>query len=86
MDDRRLAEIENKLERLTALLEVGAVTSTANVSSPPTDAELDTAFGAASTLPGGFIGVVDDNNAHTTIWLCVAVGGVWGYEQLTIAV
>jgi len=60
--------------------------STDNVSSPPTDAQLDTAFGTPATVGEGFIGIVDDNDAETAVWLCVAVGTSWWYEALTKAV
>lgn len=60
--------------------------STANVSSPPTDAEITAAFDSPANLSNGWAAIIDDNNAHTTFWLVTAVGGVWAYEQLTIAV
>jgi hypothetical protein len=60
--------------------------STNNVSSPPTDAELDTVFGTAANLPEGFSGFVDDNGAGTTVWYCVAINSAWWYTQLTKAV
>ena len=64
---------------------VRAVVSSDDVSNPPTDAELDTAFGQPSDVMDGFIGVLDDNGAGTTMWLCVAVNGAWWFEQLTKA-
>ena len=63
-----------------------ATTAVDDVSSPPTDAELDTAFGQPGTLGDGFIGILDDNDAGTTVWLCVAMNSLWWYEQLTKAV
>jgi hypothetical protein len=36
-----------------------------NVSSPPTDAELDTAFGTPAAVGEGFVALLDDNNAAT---------------------
>lgn len=62
------------------------IVSTDNVSSPPTDAQLDSAFGTPATVGEGFIGLIDDNNAETDVWLCVAIGSSWFYEQLTKAV
>ena len=59
--------------------------STANVSNPPTDAELDAAFDTPANLPDGWMGVVNDNNAGTALWLVTAVGGSWWYEGLTKA-
>lgn len=60
--------------------------STADVSSPPTDAQLDTAFGTPGTLGEGFVGLVDDNNAEATVWLCAAIGSTWWYTSTTKAV
>lgn len=60
--------------------------STANVSNPPTDAELDAAFDVPANLPNGWMGLVNDNNAGTAVWLVTAVGGAWWYELLTKAV
>jgi len=65
---------------------VRSITATDNVSDPPTDLELDTAFGTPATVGEGFIGFVDDNNAETTVWLCVAIGSTWWYTELTKAV
>jgi len=57
-----------------------------NVSNPPTDAELDTAFGSPATMGEGFVGIVDDNDAATNVWLIGIAGGAWWYEALTKAV
>ncbi len=57
-----------------------------NVSNPPTDAQLDTAFGIAANLYDGFTGLVDDAGAGTTVWLCIVKNSKWWYEQLTAAV
>lgn len=60
--------------------------SVANVSSPPTDAELDSAFGTPATLGRGFIGTVDDNDADATMWICVTSDASWYYVATTKAV
>lgn len=60
--------------------------SVANVSSPPTDAELDSAFGTPATLGRGFIGTVDDNDGDATMWLCVTSDASWYYVATTKAV
>lgn len=65
---------------------VGIAVSTANVGNPPADADLDTAFGAPADVGAGFIGVVDDNNADTDVWLCYTNGASWWYVALTKAV
>lgn len=57
-----------------------------DVSDPPTDAELDAAFGQPATLGEGFMGMVDDNDAQTKMWLAVTGGSTWWYEELTKAV
>ena len=64
---------------------VRTIWSEANVSDPPTDAELDAAFGTPATVGEGFIALVDDNNANTTTWLVFSLGGSWWYEELTKA-
>lgn len=57
--------------------------SLANISSPPTDAELDSAFATPASLPDPFLAVVNDAG---TVWLVVATNGAWYYEALTLAV
>lgn len=81
---RRIARMEKRLDNLV-MPEVGVKISNDNVSSPPTDAELDTAFPNAYN---GFVGLVDDNGTGSggTVWLVAMVSGVWWYEQLTEAV
>lgn len=49
---------------------------TSDVSNPPTDAELDSAFGEPGTV-GDAMGILDDNNAGTNIYLCVSDGTNW---------
>ena len=71
------------------VIETDAPVSNDNVSNPPTDAELDIAFGNASDLQRGFIGLVDDGGTQNTVWLCAVVGGIsasWWYVGLTKAV
>ncbi len=59
--------------------------STANTANPPTDAELDSAFGQPATLGTGFIGLLDDNNAGTNAYACFAIGSNWWTVALTKA-
>lgn len=49
---------------------------TSDVSNPPTDAELDTAFGTPATV-GNAMGILDDNGAGTNIYLCISDGTNW---------
>ena len=60
--------------------------SDADVSDPPTDAEIDAIFGTPSTVDKNFIGIIDDNGADTKVWLCISTGTSWWYEELTKAV
>jgi hypothetical protein len=82
----RVLQLETMLERLRAGIERDIVVSDDNVASPPTDAELDTAFGTAANLYDGFVGIVDDAGAGTAVWLCIVKNSAWWYEQLTKAV
>jgi hypothetical protein len=63
--------------------------ATTNITVPPTGAELVTAFGAAAAGNTGFVGIVDDNNAQTGVYLVVrdnnAAGSYW-YVAMTKAV
>ncbi len=59
--------------------------STANVSSPPTDAELDSAFGAPADVGAGFMGTVDDNGAGTAGYIVWSDGANWFYVAGTKA-
>ena len=53
--------------------------STNNISNPPTEAELNTAFGAAATVGAGFIGIVNDAGGGTKEYLCWSDGTTWFY-------
>lgn len=59
--------------------------STANVTNPPTDAELDSTFGTPATVGAGFLGVVNDNNGGTNEYLCWSDGANWFYTTGTKA-
>lgn len=60
--------------------------STANVSNPPTDAELDSAFGTPATVGSGFVAIVNDNNAGTDEYMVWSDGTNWFYATGTKAV
>ena len=53
------------------------LTSTANVSDPPTSAELTSIWDTPANLPDGFIGLVNDNGAGTDIWIAVVINSAW---------
>jgi len=57
-----------------------------DVTNPPTDAELDTAFGAPATVGAGFVGILDDNGAGATVYICASDGANWWYAAMTKAV
>lgn len=49
---------------------------TSDVSNPPTDAELDAAFGEPGTV-GDAMGILDDNGGGANIYLCISDGTNW---------
>lgn len=57
-----------------------------DVSDPPSDAELDAAFGAPGTLGEGFVGVLDDDGGAVDCYLCWTDGTAWFYVKGTKAV
>lgn len=60
--------------------------SEANVSNPPTEAELIAAFGAPSTDQQGQGYIVNDAGASNNLYLCLPSGGRWWLTPLTRAV
>lgn len=97
---RIITELQRKVERLETIERVTTgtpadiaqletyqmPTSDANVSDPPTDAELDAAFGTPAAVGDGYIAFVDDNGTSAKVWLVTSDGGAWWYEELTKAV
>ena len=73
-------------KKITRLNLTNRTVATDDVSDPPTDGELDSAFGTPATVGDGFLGLVDDDGAGTKVWLCVALNSKWWYEELTAAV
>jgi hypothetical protein len=59
--------------------------SVANYSDPPTDAELDAAFGTPATLGRGFIALLDDNDADTDGYIVWTTDASWYYIKATKA-
>jgi len=51
------------------------------VSSPPTEAELDLAFGTPDALGEGVIGTIS-SSAGFEVWLCMTFGGKWYYAPM----
>jgi hypothetical protein len=60
--------------------------STANVSNPPTDAELDSAFGTPASVGAGYSAILDDNAAGTNVYMVSSDGTNWWYSSMTKAV
>lgn len=56
-----------------------------DVTNPPSDAELDTAFGTPATVGAGFVGVLDDAGAGANVWLVASDGANWWYVAMTQA-
>ena len=57
-----------------------------NGSAPPTDADLDAAFGTPAVLGDGWMGVYDDNGDGTDVYLCLVKNSTWWHVALTAAV
>ena len=59
----------------------------ANVSNPPTDAELDSAIATPANVPGNCMFLVDDSDS-ALMWLvvCDKTNTQWLYVQLSVAV
>lgn len=64
---------------------IRTIVDTSDVTNPPTDAELDSAFGTPAAVGSGFVGIVDDNGAHTQIYLAVSDGTAWHTIAGTLA-
>lgn len=57
-----------------------------NYSDPPTDAELDAAFGEPGTLGRGFFATIDDNDGDADCYLVWTSDASWYYAKGTKAV
>lgn len=58
---------------------------TADVSNPPTNAELESAVGAAATVGAGFTAIIDDNNGHANEYIVWSDGTKYWYAAGTAA-
>jgi hypothetical protein len=61
------------------------VYSSANVTNPPTAAELIAAFGAASTFKNK-LGILNDNGAGVNVYYVFSSGSAYFYLLFTLAV
>ena len=77
--------IDHALGQLQARI-INVMVKTDDVSDPPTDAELDSAFGQPGDLGAGFVGLLDDDAAGADVYLCLSDGSNWWYATLTKAV
>ena len=83
MEDEAEFKFSHRLDSTAGGLRTKVATT--NVTAVPTDAELDTAFGTPATVGAGFIGVVNDNNAGTAIYLAISDGTNWHWLLATKA-
>ncbi|MBN1815337.1 MAG: hypothetical protein JXA14_26130 [Anaerolineae bacterium] len=63
--------------------------SGADVSNPPADGELDTAFGTPAALSDGgraFVAMLDDDGGDANVYLVGTNGTSWWYVAMTKAV
>ncbi len=84
---RGAANVLKTDDQFIAVLGVNTKRAVTDVAATPTDANLDTAFGQPATLGAGFVGVLDDNDAGTAVYLCFTTGtaGEWFYVAGTKA-
>lgn len=73
------------LEKATFTGGLSTLQSVANYSDPPTDAELDAAFGTPATLGRGFVALLDDNDADTDSYIVWTSDASWYYIKATKA-
>lgn len=57
-----------------------------SVSNPPTDAELDAAFGTPATVGQGWATIIDDGGAGNNFWRIYSDGTNWWHSAFTKAV
>ena len=78
--------IDNSGKMDASISGINSKISVANVSSPPTDAELDSEFGTPATVGPGFTAILDDNGAGTAVYLIASDGTNWWHQSMTKAV
>lgn len=90
--DPNPASVQEALDDLAAEVTglIGSISTVVfsddDVSNPPTDAELDTAFGTPATVGAGFVGLIDDAGADANVYIALSNGISWWYTALTKAV
>ncbi len=84
IDDSRGSKSRTVLENPNLREGIVLTYSTNNVANPPTEDQLNTAFGPR---PVGWTGFVIDAGGAGVVWFCIkSRGDLWYYEQLTKAV
>lgn len=63
---RRLRAIERRLDIMGSKDAPTVRYAESDTSTPPTDAQVDTLFGTAANLHGGFIGIIYDTSTAST--------------------
>ena len=81
---RTRTEIDDLRDLVNGILEIQV--STADVTNPPTDAELDAEFGTPGAVGAGYVALLDDNNGDANVYLVFSSGTSWWYVALTKAV
>jgi len=80
--DSGIVVVDETVKATAGIITVNAVT---DVADPPTQANMDTAFGAGAAGNDGMIGIINDADAGTNAWLCVNTHGQWYYAaKLTV--
>jgi len=84
---RQIVELQSEVERLKARLNKAyiPVDDSTDISTPPTDAELDSIFGTPDSRREGFVAIVIDSGNRSNVFLVASVDSKWFYEQLTEA-
>jgi len=83
MEDEDYFQFADKIDATTSGIRVPV--STADTSNPPTDAELDAAFGTPATVGTGFFAILDDAGAGTAVYHVSSDGTNWWYTTATKA-
>jgi hypothetical protein len=78
------AEKKDLVDLVNKIVEIHYHTD--NVSNPPTDAELDAAFGAPATVGSGFVAILNDAGAGAHVYLVASTGIAWHTIELVLAI
>ena len=87
--DQLLLDTSGNVSMSGSLTVTGGVilpVDTSDVANPPTDAQLDTAFGTPASVGAGWTAYIDDNGAGTAFYQVVSDGTNWWHTLMTKAV